>query len=91
LGEAQHGDLATKADVSAVKSELSEVEAKLRSVIAEVKTEVAVIKTKISELATKAELSDMRADILRWIVGTIGFQTVVMLGALITLVRIFVK
>jgi hypothetical protein len=51
-----------------------------------------MVETKIGYLATKAELSDVRADFLKWIVvGMIGFQTVVMVGALVTLVRIFAK
>jgi hypothetical protein len=70
LGEAQHGELATKADLAAVQ---------------------AALELKISQLATKAELAEVKADILKWIVGAIGFQTVVIVGALITLVRIFVK
>jgi hypothetical protein len=54
------------------------------------------------ELATKADLmtvqsrleakiAEVKADILKWVVGAIGFQTVVILGALISLVRIFAK
>ena len=77
LGEAGYGDLATKTDLAAVKAEL--------------KTDIAVVKAEIANLATKVELADVRADILKWIVGAIGFQTVVMVGALITLVRIFAK
>jgi hypothetical protein len=51
-----------------------------------------------SDLATKADLAkleakiaEVKADILKWIVGAIGFQTVVILGALVSLVRIFAK
>ncbi len=50
------------------------------------------------DLATKADLAkleakiaEVKADILKWIVGAIGFQTVVILGALVSLVRIFAK
>jgi len=84
LGEAQHGDLATKADLLALEAKIDKVEAALEARIDKVET-------KIGTLATKAELADVRADILKWIVGAIGFQTVVMVGALITLVRIFAK
>ena len=70
LGEAQHGDLATKDDLAAVQ---------------------AALEVKIGHLATKAELAEVKADILKWIVGAIGFQTIVIVGALSTLVRIFVK
>ena len=50
------------------------------------------------DLATKADLAKLeakiaeaKADILKWVVGAIGFQTVVILGALVSLVRIFAK
>jgi hypothetical protein len=39
----------------------------------------------------KAEIAEAKADILKWVVGAIGFQTVVILGALVALVRIFAK
>jgi hypothetical protein len=51
---------------------LAETEARLRGETAEVRTEIA---------AAKAEL-------MRWIVGTIGFQTVVILGAVAALIRL---
>jgi len=51
--------------------------------------------TKADLAALKAELktdiAEVKADILKWLVGTIGFQTVVILGALVSLVRIFAK
>jgi hypothetical protein len=55
------------------------------------KTDIADIKARVTGLATKAELADLKADILRWIVGAIGFQTAVIVGALVSLVRIFAK
>jgi hypothetical protein len=104
LGEAQHGDLAmktdlaplaTKADLAALRTDVDKVkadlEAKIDKVEAALEARIDKVETKIGYLATKAELSDVRADILKWIVGAIGFQTVVMVGALITLVRIFAK
>jgi hypothetical protein len=39
----------------------------------------------------KADIAEVKADILKWVVGAIGFQTLVILGALVSLVRIFVK
>jgi hypothetical protein len=51
---------------------LSESEARLRGEIAAVRNEIA---------AAKAEL-------MRWIIGTIGFQTVVILGAVAALIRL---
>ncbi|MGH6794773.1 MAG: hypothetical protein ACREDD_03500 [Methylocella sp.] len=50
------------------------------------------------DLATKADMAkletkiaEVKADILKWVVGAIGFQTVVILGALVSLARIFAK
>jgi hypothetical protein len=37
----------------------------------------------------KADIAEVKADILKWIVGAIGIQTVVILGALVSLARIF--
>jgi len=43
------------------------------------------------EARFKAGLAELKADILKWIAEAIGFQPVVILGALISLVRIFAK
>ena len=39
----------------------------------------------------KAGIAEVKADILKWKVGAIGFQTVATLGTVIALVRIFAK
>ncbi|MCI0598096.1 MAG: CCDC90 family protein [Beijerinckiaceae bacterium] len=80
LGEATHDDLATKADMAALKVEFAGVRA-----------EIAGVKAEIANLATKAELAEVKADILKWVVGAMGFQTVLIVGALVSLVRIFAK
>jgi RNA-binding protein YhbY len=52
----------------------------------------------LSDLATRTDLSAIKADleksiaenkaeILKWMVGSIGFQTVVIIGALLALTR----
>jgi hypothetical protein len=75
LGETAQGDLATKADLAAVKAD-----------VAAVKADLAALKAEL-----EARIAEAKADILKWIVGAIGFQTVVILGALVSLVRIFAK
>jgi len=40
-----------------------------------------------SSLTTKADLAELKAEILKWLFGMIGVQTIVILGALVTLVR----
>jgi len=77
LGEASHGDLATKADLAdlATKADL-----------AAVRTEIAELKTEL-----KIEIAGIKIELLKWIIGAIGFQTVIVLGALISLIRIAAK
>jgi phage I-like protein len=94
LGEAAQGDLATKADLVAAKSELKTEIAELRM---ELKTEIADLrtdlKTEIADLRTefKTKIAGTKTDLLKWIIGAIGFQTVVILGAAVSLARVFVK
>ncbi len=79
FGEAAHEDLATKADVAALRSELKSEIANLR---AELKTDIAEV---------KAEIAGVKAEILKWMVGAIGFQTAAILATIVGLVRIFAK
>jgi hypothetical protein len=36
----------------------------------------------------KAEIADAKAEIIKWMFGTIGFQTVIVLGAVVALARV---
>src|ERR1700730_14484000 len=69
LGEASHGDLATKADLADLATK-----ADLAAAIAELRTE---LKTEIVEL--KSEIAGIKIELLKWIIGAIGFQTAVIL------------
>jgi hypothetical protein len=69
------GNIATREDLQEVKTEL-------KSEIAEVKTE---LKTEIAEV--KADIQATKAEILKWLFGAIGTQTVVLLGALFGLIH----
>ena len=66
-----------------LRSEISESEARLRSEISEsgsrLRSEIASVRTGIS---------DLRAEILKWVIGAIGFQTVAILGAAAALIRL---
>jgi hypothetical protein len=44
-------------------------------------------KTDLAVFATKVDLAETKAEILKWMVSTIGVQTVVIIGAFIALVR----
>ena len=63
----------------ATKADLAALKAELKADLAEVRAEL------------KADIAEVKADILKWIVGAIGFQTVVILGALVSLAKIFAK
>jgi len=53
------------------------------------KTDIAMMKTDLA--ATKADLelrlAELKAELLKWLLGSIGIQTVVIIGALLALVR----
>jgi 2-phosphoglycerate kinase len=44
------------------------------------------VKTEINA-ETKITVAEIKADILRWMIGTMGFQTIVILGAVLALSR----
>jgi hypothetical protein len=46
-------------------------------------------KSDLAALATKVELEAAKSEIIKWMFGTIGFQTLIILGAVITLARLF--
>ena len=51
------------------------------------KTDLTALKAEL-----KADIAEAKTDILKWMVGAIGFQTIVIVGALaVPLVRIFAK
>jgi polyhydroxyalkanoate synthesis regulator phasin len=79
-------DLATKADLAAVRTEIAELRTELKTEIAELRTE---LKTEFAEL--KIEIAGIKVELLKWIIGAIGFQTVVILGAVISAIRIAAK
>lgn len=55
-------------------------------------------KADLNQLATKADLTDVRAemhavkaDLLKWVIGAIGFQTIVILGAIVSLIKVLTR
>ena len=67
----------------ATKEDLAMTEAALRADLS--KTESAV-RSEILRLETKIEAS--KSDIIKWMFGTIGFQTLIIIGAVIALARV---
>jgi hypothetical protein len=79
-----------KSDIAGVGTEIAELRTELKTKIDSVRAE---LKADNAELRTelKAEIAETRKDLLKWIIGAIGFQTVVILGALISIFTIFAK
>jgi len=59
------------------------------------KTDVAALAAKLDDFASKGELrleaniQSAKAETIEWRFGTIGFQTVIMLGAVLALAKVF--
>jgi len=76
--------LATKADLAATKTEL---QADLAATKTELQAGLAATKTEL-HAGLQVSLAETKAEILKWMVGTIGVQTVVILGAVVTIARL---
>ncbi len=89
-------NLATKADLAnlATKAELAETRADLQASIVETRADLAVtradLQASIAETRARLEttIAETKTEILKWMVSTIGLQTVVIVGAVVTLVRL---
>jgi hypothetical protein len=79
LSEAFTADLVTK---DMFRVEIADV----RNEIADVRNEIDLLRQEM-----KAEIANAKADMVKWLVGTIGFQAVVIIGAVTTLLKIFIK
>ena len=81
-------NLATKTDLAPFATKIDHAETKadiktdLAGTKAEIKTDLAATKAEI-----KIELAEIKAEILKWMVSSIGIQTVVIIVAVIALVR----
>jgi hypothetical protein len=58
--------------------------------LADAMTGQVATKADLAGLATKADLAETKADILKWVIGTIGFQSLAIMGAVFLIVK-FVK
>jgi hypothetical protein len=53
------------------------------------KTDIATVRADIEalRLTARADLAETKADIIKWVVGSIGFQALVIVGAVVALAR----
>ena len=76
IAEAIQSDLASKSDIQKVSADVHLVESGLKSELRE------------QELRLEAKIEATKAEIIKWMFGTIGFQTLIILGAVIALARL---
>jgi septal ring factor EnvC (AmiA/AmiB activator) len=97
IAEAVQSDLATKSDLQATRTDLK---TELQAVRTDLKAEIQTVRTEIRETElrleakiesvkaeTKAQIEASKAEILKWMFGTVGFQTILILGAVAALAR----
>ena len=80
------GNIATREDVQQVKEDVQQVKAELHEVKAALETKIAETKGEL-----KAEIVATKAEILKWMFGAMGTQTVILLAALFGLLHSAVK
>ena len=78
-------ELATKGDMQGVRTELqglrSELKAEISALRSDLKTDVSGVRSDF-----QVALAETKADLLKWVIGAIGVQTLVILEPLVTLV-----
>ena len=97
LAEAIQSDLATKTDLNLIsdglkadlnlvsaslKAEISAVKADLNSVSASLKAEISAVKAEL-----RTEIAETKGEIIKWLFGTVGVQTIIIIGTIIALAR----
>jgi DNA anti-recombination protein RmuC len=95
LASAMKADLAahavtTKADLASLAAAMkAEMAAHAATTKAELAALAATTKGDLASLAatTKADLAETKAEILKWMFGSMGIQTIVIIGAVVSLVR----
>ena len=97
FAQASADQLATRSDITDlrtdVKADIADLRTAVKIDIADLRTELKVdivdLRSDLreAELRLEAKIEATKADILKWMFGTIGFQTIVILGAVPALSR----
>jgi hypothetical protein len=78
---------ATKEDIARVHEDIAKLHATTEEDIA--KPQAAIkIDLREMELRIEAKLESAKSEIIRWMFGTIGFQTIAVVGAVVALARL---
>jgi Protein of unknown function (DUF1640) len=78
---------ATTMDIARVHEDIARLQAATKEDIAKLQ---AATKTDLREMELKidAKIESVKSEIVRWMFGTIGFQTIVVVGAVVALARL---
>ncbi|MCJ2073280.1 CCDC90 family protein [Methylobacterium sp. J-030] len=93
IAEAIQNDLATKTDIAAVRTDVEALRLSTKTDIAMVRTDIEALRlsTKAdlreAELRLEAKIEATKGEIIKWVVGSIGFQALVIVGAVVALAR----
>jgi hypothetical protein len=80
----------TQSQAAAAAEAFAEATSQELATRADLKTEIAAVRAELreTELRLEAKIEAAKTDIVKWLFGTIGFQTLVILGAVLALARI---
>ena len=78
---------ATKEDLAAFRSATKDDMTALRTDLAALRTDVNILEAKI-EAKIDAKIEASKSEIIKWMFGTIGFQTIIVLGAVVALAHV---
>jgi len=94
IADATSDQIATKANIGQLegdlRSDFQRVDTAVQRLDFSMKAEMTAMKAdmRATESRLEAKIESLRSDVLKWIVGSIGFQTLVILGAVVTLARL---
>jgi hypothetical protein len=80
-------NLATKDDLAALRGATKDDMTALRTDLAALRTDVNTLEAKI-EAKIDAKIEASKLEIIKWMSGTIGFQTIIVLGAVVALAHV---
>ena len=80
--EVLDGNLATKFDIHGVQSEVRDVRGDIEALKIQTRADIEALR-----LSTKADIEALRSEMIEWMFGTFGLQTIVVLGAVVTSAR----
>lgn len=80
----------TQAQASAAAEAFADATSQELATKVDLRTEIATVRSELreAELRLEAKIESTKSDIVKWLFGTIGFQTLVILGAVVALARL---